>query len=220
MYCDENRICRCRPEYPVQVGIHSCAKSKKHDEYCSYNEQCNYHDNNSFCTQNTYSSYCECLDGFAYDKMIELCIPGQYNLIDKSCIYAFFLLYICTGKGEKHNHLPIIPTAAGFLVASFSLLCCCVLVWHNFCRVDDPPQRNHQRSHRSHHHHYGDNLNRVNRINNQISENSFIALPSYEFASNIHDEPPPKYEDVIKEAQEEAQKELSNTNQDNQEVKV
>ena len=133
-------------------------------------------------------------------------------------IYVF---YICTGKGERNNHLPIIPTAAGFLVASFSLLCCCVLIWHNFCRIDDPPQRDHRRSRRSHHHHhYGDNLNRVNRINNQTSENSFITLPSYEFASNIHDEPPPKYEDVIKEAQEEAQKESSNTNQDNQEVKI
>lgn len=99
VYCDENRICRCRPEYPVQVGIHSCAKSKKHDEYCSYNEQCDYHDNNSFCTQNTYSSYCECLDGFVYDRVIERCIPGQYNHIDKLNIYAFFIFVQVKEKG-------------------------------------------------------------------------------------------------------------------------
>jgi len=188
IYCDSQNICRCKKEYPVVVGLHSCRQPKKIFERCSHPEECHYSDPNSYCTQTPYSSQCECLEGFIYDKYLNKCVDEP--------------------KPKKSNPALMIPTAAGFLMACFSLLCCCALIWHNICRKHDMPNRNpHQlpsqtnRRTRSQTETNRDLENRRNIPNISLNDSQATThLPPYESVLILHDEPPPSYEDAIKDS--------------------
>jgi len=180
MYCDANNICQCKSEFPVQVGAHSCRSARKVHERCSHPEECVYNDRNSYCTQTPYSSQCECHEGFVFDKTVNLCVEQK--------------------GGKPSSTVLIIPTAAGFLMACFSLLCCCVLIWHNVCRnTDTRPTTQSHVSERARRNRTNDGFNRnMNNNNNDGIDSHLSPLPPYESVLILHSEPPPSYEDAIK----------------------
>jgi len=188
IYCDKDNICRCRKEYPIEVGPHSCLSPKRVADRCSHPEECLHNDKNSHCNQSPYSSRCECNAGFVYDKYKSICAPETKNV----------------RKGS--NPALMIPTAAGLLMACFSLLCCCALIWHNLCRRHDIINRNAAngassgaRSRRT-----GGDARRGTGVNrrNQTNETQVSAhLPPYEsiLIDSMNNDPPPTYEDAIKD---------------------
>ena len=76
IYCDDKKVCRCRKEYPIVVGAHTCLAPKRNLERCSHPEECLYWDKNAFCNQSPYASRCECKGGFSYDNNQRLCVQG------------------------------------------------------------------------------------------------------------------------------------------------
>ncbi len=210
MYCDSQNICRCKKEYPVVVGIHSCRQPKKIFERCSHPEECHYSDPNAYCTQTPYSSQCECLEGFVYDKFLDKCVDGlYYRSICSHINHIIWYLYPLEPKPKKSsNSALMIPAAAGFLMACFSLLCCCALIWHNICRKHDISDRNaHQMCLQTNRSRNQTERNRNSSLNSRnianISSNESQAtthLPPYESVLILHDEPPPSYEDAIKDS--------------------
>lgn len=111
-YCDQAGICRCKPEFPVNVSPHNCRKARQYGEKCSYSEECTYYDPNSYCTQLPYRSTCECHDEFRYDRAQKMCA----RISDQS---------------DGPNML--LPTAVGVSLAMSTILCCCLAAWH-VCR--------------------------------------------------------------------------------------
>ncbi|CAG2123421.1 unnamed protein product, partial [Medioppia subpectinata] len=109
-------------EYPIEVGPHTCLAPKRVGDRCSHPEECLYYDKSSHCNQSPYSSRCECNAGSLYDKNQRLCVTETKNV----------------RKGS--NTALMIPTAAGLLMACFSVLCCCALIWHNLCRKHNTRQ--------------------------------------------------------------------------------
>lgn len=187
VYCDSNNVCRCKKQYPVVVGPHTCLQPKKVSERCSHPEECLHSDVNSYCTQTSYSSRCECKEGFAFDKDINQCVAEL--------------------KPRKPSNAALmIPTAAGFLMACFSLLCCCALIWHNICRKHDftrtLPQFPNERTRRTRTQtNHELSLNRRNLTNIGLNESQVNShLPPYESVLILQDEPPPSYEESCKMA--------------------
>lgn len=221
MICDEENICRCRPDYPVQVGDHSCRRARHINEKCASHEECRYYDSNSHCTQNPISSICECSIGFEFDESKRKCVPE-----------GKFARKPGTGPSTAATSL-LIPSAAGFIMACISLLCCCILVWNNLCRSahinsDDPWRELHGHrsgaAHRSssssssHHRNSGHRrhgaIHSSNNLQNcSITREHSVPLPSYESAfyesryahlspaaGPLMDEPPPSYDEAIKQS--------------------
>lgn len=73
IYCDDNKICQCRPETPVVVGPHQCKRNKSHGDKCSSDGECIFSDTNSICDSNQ----CNCKSNFTYDPYIMKCIHGE-----------------------------------------------------------------------------------------------------------------------------------------------
>ncbi len=206
MYCDSQNICRCKKEYPVVVGLHSCLQSRKVSERCSHPEECHYSDPNSYCTQTPYSSQCQCLEGFVYDRYEEKCVKGLY--CRSICLDINHIIWYLCGLESRtkkpSNTALMIPTAAGFLMACFSLLCCCALIWHNICRKQDIPNRNalqlSSQTNRRSRNQTETNSRLNNRNISNIESQATTHLPPYESVLILHDEPPPSYDDAIKDS--------------------
>lgn len=213
MYCDDKNICRCRPDYPVQIGDHSCRKGRRVGERCTTLEECQHTDSNSYCTQTPFSSQCDCLTGFLHDKIKQKCVPeGKFSRKP--------------GSGSTAATSLLIPSAAGFIMACISLLCCCILVWHNLCRAAQlTPEETWReihghhaavgsagsRSSHSHRHRGSSSTHSRNQTHSSLARDRSVPLPSYEsaFYDSRHaphpfvgmaDEPPPSYDEAIKQS--------------------
>ncbi|XP_054161769.1 uncharacterized protein LOC128959780 [Oppia nitens] len=194
VYCDESNICRCKKEYPISVGPHSCLAPKQVGERCSHPEECTHNDKNSHCNQSPYTSRCECNPGFNFDRNHRVCVLTETKN---------------TRKGS--NPVLMIPTAAGLLMACFSLLCCCALIWHNLCRKQDVLVRNgHNSSNSGRSRRSASNTDSrrgttAHNRRHQSNDNNQTTghLPPYEsiLIDSMNNDPPPSYEDVIKESQ-------------------
>ena len=90
VYCDANNTCRCKKEYPIVVGPHTCLSPKRVFERCSHPEECHYNDKNSHCNQSPYSSKCECNSGFVFDKSQRICVSGLSPFVT---VYHIFLIH-------------------------------------------------------------------------------------------------------------------------------
>lgn len=200
--CAEDNICRCDPNYPVQIGDHLCKQGRRVGDRCSYLEECIHHDPNSYCTQEPFSSQCECLTGFEWSELKGKCVPETSG----------------TRKRAPTMSL-LIPSAAGLMMACFSLLCCCLLLWHNLCRnaraegrdalrefhviSGGPLQQGGGRSGRN-----GGRCARLSLHGDRIlsGHNGNMTLPpQYEAVVGLTEglssgnEPPPSYEDAVKQ---------------------
>ncbi|RWS31567.1 uncharacterized protein B4U80_13592 [Leptotrombidium deliense] len=174
VYCDKDNVCRCKPEYPVQVTVHNCAKPRNYGDKCKYQEECAATDLNLHCTQSPYLSQCECKPGYIYNYNNKLCVKDDSSL---STIQNSLLL----------------PSAAGLLILFLSVLCCCLLLWHTVCRKRQP--RNSfdaglRMRNRPVHSVESQSENR------NSSDTTNANLPSYD--SVLYDETPPSYDEVIK----------------------
>lgn len=177
-YCDDLNICRCLPEYPVNVTLHDCRKPRKYGTRCEYPEECSYHDNHSYCTQLPYRSICECLHDYIYSKEKEKCIKIQST------------------TGERQSL--ILPTILGISLAAACVMCCCLALWH-FCQSRQPGEENRFLRRLS--------RNRQNNLNENRDVPSHYGdtLPPYEMIIRENelqaavDELPPSYDDVVKQ---------------------
>jgi len=78
VYCDKQHICRCRPEFPIQVGDHECEKGRYYGELCRFDKECTFLDNNTRC----YLQKCECID--------------DYVLLESKCVESKSILFLPT----------------------------------------------------------------------------------------------------------------------------
>ena len=112
---------------------------------------------------------------------------------------------------KSSNTALMIPTAAGFLMACFSLLCCCALIWHNLCRKQDIIPRSGEnlssersRNRRNQRESSRGSNGHTNRRNLGLSESQATThLPPYEsiLIDSMNNDPPPSYEEAIKDTQ-------------------
>lgn len=132
---------------------------------------------------------------------------------------------------KPSNAALMIPTAAGFLMACFSLLCCCALIWHNLCRKQDIIHRNGQnlsldrsrnrRNPRDSSRGSNGPTNRRNVANLGLSENQTTGpLPPYEsiLIDSMNNDPPPSYEEAIKDTQPPQM--MASSSEQNSETKI
>ncbi|XP_076366519.1 uncharacterized protein LOC143255162 [Tachypleus tridentatus] len=172
-YCDKEGICRCKPDYPIQVDPHKCKQGRRYGQKCEYTEECTYYDENSYCTQLPYRSNCECYIDFFFDPDKKLCLKFPEH--------------------EDSNRRLMLPTAVGFSLAFASVLCCCLALVHVFRRRN--MQRNcfswFQRNRTS----SVQTEDQTTRLPTRVDN-----LPSYEavVSEDNVEEPPPVYEEAIK----------------------
>jgi len=77
VYCDNEKKCRCKPEYPVVIMPHTCKKPKSVGQRCSHPNECSFLDPNAYCTQTPYSSECRCHEGYKYSSDSKKCEIGK-----------------------------------------------------------------------------------------------------------------------------------------------
>ncbi|XP_013781733.2 uncharacterized protein LOC106466033 isoform X2 [Limulus polyphemus] len=174
-YCDKEGICRCNPDYPIEVDRHKCKQGSRYGQKCEYTEQCTYYDLNSYCTQLPYRSNCECHIDFFYDPDKKLCLKFPEH--------------------GDHNQKLMLPTAVGISLALASVLCCCLALVHMYRRQN--VERNYFSWFRI------NRTSSVQREEDQTTRlpTRVDNLPSYESVVSVednHEEPPPVYEEAIK----------------------
>ncbi|KAG0432697.1 hypothetical protein HPB47_020600 [Ixodes persulcatus] len=106
--CDNDNICRCNPDYPIQISDNKCAKDRRHLEYCTDTKECAMHDKNMYCSLTSSQSRCECHDGFIFNADRQECEPIEEN---------------------RTSHDILLPMAVGVSVALSSMLCCFLALW-------------------------------------------------------------------------------------------
>lgn len=118
--CDNDNICRCNPDYPIQISDNKCAKDRRHLEYCTDTKECAMHDKNMYCSLTSSQSRCECHDGFIFDADRQECEPIEEN---------------------RTSHDILLPMAVGVSVALSSMLCCFLALWRLCNRGSPRPKR-------------------------------------------------------------------------------
>ncbi|KAG8188976.1 hypothetical protein JTE90_010065 [Oedothorax gibbosus] len=178
-YCDKENICRCKPDYPVNISLHSCKKGKYYSEKCEYSEECLHFDPNSYCTQLPYRSTCECHNGFVFNEVSKLC-----EKFDK-------------GSSKPSNH--VFPTAIGGSIAFASIIFFVLITWQ-VCKRQNIYDRVFARRNIPERSHYLPTSQESQRTlpTAPIMDET---LPTYDTAlsQKISEdcEPPPSYEEVI-----------------------
>ncbi|CAL1285192.1 unnamed protein product [Larinioides sclopetarius] len=183
-YCDKENICRCKPEYPVNISLHSCKKGKQYSEKCEYSEECYYYDPNSYCSQLPYRSTCECHTGFIFNEVTRICES--------------------IGKEPPKTSNIVFPTAIGGTLAFASIIFFCLVAWQ-VCKRQNVYSRVFSRrsaSIRSRYHSaYSEGSGPV-----PSAPTADETLPTYDTALSLKIsedcEPPPSYEEVIGQADE------------------
>lgn len=117
IYCDVDKICRCRPETPVIVGPHQCKRNKSHGDKCSSDQECIYSDNYSFCESNL----CNCIANYTYDPYLMKCM--HFSISQRS---SFNVLYTMLSSAA----LWFILLFIGLLI---SIPCCLAFLYHCVC---------------------------------------------------------------------------------------
>ena len=170
-------------------------------------KECSHQDSNSHCTKHAYESQCACNDGYYYASLEDKCIEGSAPKRPPSYPKSGFLTSIIV-----------------FLLGCFAVLCCFVFAWHSFCKVSESSAwdarhtaslaqlpmssrslpsdlLNNNRVIRRDRHH-------ISREGNVTSSRPFSTtstagiLPSYDSA--VYNQPPPSYEDAVKDMSIEA----------------
>lgn len=176
--CDKDYICRCSPQYPVQISDHECAKGRRYLEHCTHTEQCSWYDGHTYCSDTSSQSRCECDDESLFDEDRQFCKP-----IDES----------------RRPYDIRLPMAVGVSVALSSMLCCFLALWRLCNRASGNrsflssfrSQRSNSRTPREH-----------AAATTQESWSS-DTLPSYDAAvslkkqSSSQEDPPPPYSEAI-----------------------
>lgn len=106
--CDHNNICRCKPDYPVQISERRCAKVRRHLELCTDTRECSKLDVNMYCSRTSSQSRCECFDDYAYNEATKSCQPLKLAPVSPDIL---------------------LPMAVGVSVALSSMLCCLLALW-------------------------------------------------------------------------------------------
>ncbi|CAN8013995.1 unnamed protein product [Ixodes persulcatus] len=177
--CDNDNICRCNPDYPIQISDNKCAKDRRHLEYCTDTKECAMHDKNMYCSLTSSQSRCECHDGFIFNADRQECEPIEEN---------------------RTSHDILLPMAVGVSVALSSMLCCFLALWRLCNRASNGRgflgglrnRRSHSREPRE-------------RASAPAHESSWSSdtLPSYDAAvslkrqSSSQEDPPPPYSEAI-----------------------
>ncbi|XP_049267673.1 uncharacterized protein LOC119378191 [Rhipicephalus sanguineus] len=107
--CDANNICRCKPDYPVQVSPLKCAKARRNLEVCTDSKECTVTDANMYCSQTSSQSRCECHIDFTYTKSQD---PVNLSFTHYREIAGFFFELFKLGG-----------------LALSSMLCCFLALW-------------------------------------------------------------------------------------------
>ncbi|XP_053208547.1 uncharacterized protein LOC128392538 [Panonychus citri] len=199
IYCDDNHVCRCRPETPVIVGPHQCKRNKSHGDKCSTDQECIYSDNYSFCDSNL----CNCVTNYTYDPYLMKCL--HTSIQQRSSFNAFYTMLSSAA-------LWIIL----LLIALFiSIPCCLAFLYHCVCYEKSTGDSNLCRdtSIRLRLAESGVNLNEEARECNGNMRNggdgTRISLRHDELSSrqsyelSCLDEPPPSYDEACKRCQTE-----------------
>lgn len=185
-YCDENNICRCKPDYPVNISLHSCRQGRSYSEKCDYTEECFYYDPNSYCSQLPYRSTCECHSGFLYNDLKKICVK-------------------IGGDNPKPANL-VFPTAIGLSLAFASIICCCLVLWH-VCKRRSLAVFSRNRM-TSHSHYLSARRGSQRSVCVPSAPALDEALPTYDTALSLKVtddcEPPPSYEDICHESNSKA----------------
>lgn len=177
--CDSNNICRCKPDYPVQISERRCAKARRHLEPCTDNKECTKMDKNMYCSRTSSQSRCECHDDYVYSEETRICEPLKLTPVSPDIL---------------------LPMAVGVSVALSSMLCCFLALWRLCKRANSSGFMSSLQS--------GSSTNsRVARehvpVRTQDSWSS-DTLPSYEAAvslkrpsSSSQEDPPPPYSEAV-----------------------
>ncbi|XP_074599056.1 uncharacterized protein LOC141853569 [Brevipalpus obovatus] len=179
IYCDDNNICQCRPETPVPVGPHACKRVKNFGDRCSTNDECLYSDNKSYCDQNAPEmKTCNCIANYTYDHIEMKCVHSTEH--QKSFSSMFYM---------------ILSSAALWmillLIALFvSIPCCLAFIYHFFCYDSSDPV-----AYRESSRHRGENGEES--VRESLRQEDLVSRQS-SFEFTAHDEPPPPYEEAIK----------------------
>ncbi|GIX83046.1 uncharacterized protein CEXT_640101 [Caerostris extrusa] len=181
-YCDKENICRCKPDYPVNVSLHSCRKGKLYSEKCDYTEECSYYDPNSYCSQLPYRSICECHTGFIFNEVTKICES--------------------VGKDTPKSSNLVFPTAIGGSLALASILFFCLVAWQ-VCKRQNARSRNFRRDTSSRSRYQSAYLESQGAVPSAPTADE--TLPTYDTALSLKIsedcEPPPSYDEVIGQAQ-------------------
>ncbi|XP_053209169.1 uncharacterized protein LOC128393072 [Panonychus citri] len=193
IYCDDNHICRCRPETPVIVGPHQCKRNKSHGDKCLTDQECIYSDNYSFCDSNQ----CNCVTNYTYDPYMMKCLH-----ISAQQLSSFNAFYTMLSSAA----LWIIM----LLIALFiSIPCCLAFLYHCVCNEKPTDDSNlcQDSSIGLRLAEIGANLNEDNMRNGgdstriSLRHDEVSSRQSYELS--CLDEPPPSYDEACKRNQSE-----------------
>ncbi|KAH7945230.1 hypothetical protein HPB49_008464 [Dermacentor silvarum] len=176
--CDANNVCRCKPDYPVQVSPLRCAKARRHLEVCTDNRECTEIDKNTYCSRTSSQSRCECHDDFVYNEETRSC-----ELMKLPPVSPDILL----------------PMAVGVSVALSSMLCCFLALWRLCKRANSSGFLSSLQSSGS------ANLRAAREHAPVRTQDSWSSdtLPSYEAAvslkrpSSSQEDPPPPYCEAV-----------------------
>ncbi|XP_025017153.1 uncharacterized protein LOC107364806 isoform X1 [Tetranychus urticae] len=197
IYCDDNKICQCRPETPVVVGPHQCKRNKSHGDKCSSDGECIFSDTNSICDSNQ----CNCKSNFTYDPYIMKCIHASFQ--QRSSFGAFFTMLSSAA-------LWVVLILIALLI---SIPCCLAFMYHCVCydNANTESSLYQESSIRLRLSETGfSNSDTTNTSNGAITDgenDARISLrnddnstrQSYELSS--FDEPPPSYDEACKRTQ-------------------
>lgn len=175
--CDANNICRCKPDYPVQVSPLKCAKARRNLEVCTDSKECTVTDANMYCSQTSSQSRCECHIDFTYNEESRSCEPLKLPPVAPDIL---------------------LPMAVGVSVALSSMLCCFLALWRLCKRANNNFMSSLQTS--------GSANSRATREHTPVrTQDSWSSdtLPSYEAAvslkrpSSSQEDPPPPYSEAV-----------------------
>lgn len=182
IYCDENNICQCRPETPVKVGDHSCKRNKSFGDKCIKHDECLYSDDKSYCENGS----CNCVGNYTYDTIEMKCVHSTEHHASLSSV-----LYMILSSTALWLILLLITLFV-------TIPCCLAFIYHCVCYdcTNDPIGTSssicRDSSTRRRFNETGEESVRESlRQEDLVSRQS-----SYELGS--HDEPPPPYEEAIK----------------------
>lgn len=185
-FCDNN-ICRCNDGF-IQVARHKCSEPQEYGDTCEHDKVCTFSDENLICDRTRFKPACECRKGYYYEIQHKKCIP----------------------QIKKPKSTPLFPITAVILIACIGIFCGCGIICHNFRRQPelslsvDQLRRAPRNS--------VANNNAATVRNTTGASNNSNALESHnhppllrsesrssKYDSLLYDDPPPKYEDAVKD---------------------
>ncbi|XP_076356318.1 uncharacterized protein LOC143249784 isoform X1 [Tachypleus tridentatus] len=93
-YCNEEKRCACKPDYPLYVIGKTCSKATHRRQGCISSMECEKSDRNTFCSRKK-GNICECKPGYIFNTLNKSC-KGEDN-VQSYIIMVIILIIIAFG---------------------------------------------------------------------------------------------------------------------------